>query len=53
LSETIQRIQQWAEIIGPNRYLQALLIAVVFIVVGKIAKTLKIDSGRSSRRIAA
>ena len=38
MSETIQRIQQWAEIIGPNRYLQALLIAVVFIVIGKIAE---------------
>ncbi len=38
MNETIQRIQDWALIIGPNKYLQALTIAVVFIVVGKIAE---------------
>ncbi len=37
MNEFIQRIQGWALIIGPNKYLQALTIAVVFIVVGKVA----------------
>jgi len=31
------RVQQLAELIGPNVYLQAAIIAVVFIVIGKIA----------------
>ena len=35
--ETIQQVQQWAELIGPNAYLQAFAIALVFIVIGKIA----------------
>ena len=38
MNETIERIQNWAEIIGPNIYLQALAIAVTFIVLGKIAE---------------
>ena len=37
LTEIITRIQQTAELIGPNVYLQAAIIAVIFIVVGKIA----------------
>jgi small-conductance mechanosensitive channel len=31
------RVQQFAELIGPNVYLQAAIIAAVFIVIGKIA----------------
>ena len=37
MNETIQKVQELAELIGPNLYLQALVIATVFIVVGKIA----------------
>ena len=37
LTELIARIQQTAELIGPNVYLQAAIIAVAFILVGKIA----------------
>jgi small-conductance mechanosensitive channel len=37
LNETIQQVQQWAELIGPNAYLQAFAIALAFIVIGKIA----------------
>jgi len=37
LTELIARIQQTAELIGPNVYLQAAIIAVVFIFFGKIA----------------
>ena len=33
----MQRVQDWAGILGPNVYLQALAIALVFIIVGKIA----------------
>jgi len=40
MNEIIQRIQDWALIIGPNKYLQALAIAVVFIAVGKVAELL-------------
>jgi MscS family membrane protein len=36
-NELISRIQQFAEIIGPNAYLQALIIAVAFILGGKVA----------------
>jgi len=35
--ELISRIQQTAEIMGPNAYLQAALIAVTFVILGKIA----------------
>ena len=38
MSDPIQKIQQWAEIIGPNIYLQAISIAVAFILIGKIAE---------------
>jgi MscS family membrane protein len=37
LTEMISRVQQAAELIGPNAYLQAAIIAVAFIIVGKIA----------------
>jgi MscS family membrane protein len=37
LSELIGQVQKLAELIGPNVYLQAAIIATVFIVVGKIA----------------
>ena len=37
MNQTIDQIQRLAELIGPNAYLQALVIAVGFIVVGKIA----------------
>lgn len=36
-SELTAKIQQLAELIGPNAYLQAMIIAVVFIILGKIA----------------
>ena len=37
MEETIHEIRRLAELIGPNAYLQALVIAVAFILVGKIA----------------
>jgi small-conductance mechanosensitive channel len=37
MSELIAKVQQLAELIGPNNYLQAAIIAAVFIFVGKIA----------------
>jgi len=37
LQETISEIHSWAEILGPNIYLQAAAIAAVFMLVGKIA----------------
>ncbi len=37
MTDLIARIQQLAELIGPNIYLQAAIIAAAFIVVGKIA----------------
>lgn len=37
VSELIEKVQKLAEIIGPNLYLQALVIAFVFVVIGKIA----------------
>ena len=37
LTELISWIQQLAELIGPNAYLQAAIIAIAFIFVGKIA----------------
>jgi MscS family membrane protein len=37
LTEIISRVQHAAELIGPNTYLQAAIIAVAFIIVGKIA----------------
>jgi len=37
LEKVIEQVQRLAELIGPNAYLQALAIALVFILVGKIA----------------
>jgi small-conductance mechanosensitive channel len=37
LNDLIARVQQLAELIGPNVYLQAAIIAAIFIIVGKIA----------------
>ncbi len=37
LQDLIARVERFAELIGPNVYLQAMIIAVAFIVVGKIA----------------
>jgi small-conductance mechanosensitive channel len=37
LNDLTDRVQQLAELIGPNIYLQAAIIAAVFIIVGKIA----------------
>jgi small-conductance mechanosensitive channel len=37
LSDLIDRVQRLAELIGPNVYLQALVIAIAFIAFGKIA----------------
>lgn len=37
MNELISKVQQLAELIGPNPYLQAAIIAAVFIIVGKIA----------------
>ena len=37
LTDLISRVQQLAELIGPNVYLQAAIIAVTFLVAGKIA----------------
>lgn len=37
MTDLITRIQQLAELIGPNVYLQAAIIAAAFIIVGKIA----------------
>ena len=37
MNEFIAKVQQLAELIGPNNYLQAAIIAAVFIIAGKIA----------------
>ncbi len=37
MNELISKVQQLAELIGPNPYLQAAIIAAVFIIAGKIA----------------
>jgi len=37
MQEFIQQVQDWVQILGPNVYLQALAIAVLFIIFGKIA----------------
>ena len=37
MDKVIEQVQRLAELIGPNAYLQALAIALVFILVGKIA----------------
>ncbi|MEJ2275984.1 MAG: hypothetical protein P8Y01_15690 [Woeseiaceae bacterium] len=37
MNELIAEVQKLAELIGPNAYLQAAIIATVFILLGKIA----------------
>ncbi len=37
MTDPISKIQQFAELIGPNVYLQAVIIAIAFVVVGKVA----------------
>ena len=37
MNELIERVQSWAEIFGPNIYLQAAALALGFILLGKIA----------------
>ena len=50
MNDPIQQVQEWAELIGPNVYLQAFAIALMFIVVGKIADWL---FSRMIARVAA
>ena len=51
MNEIFQDIQDWALIIGPNKYLQALTIAVLFVVVGKVADLIFTSMiGRFARR---
>ena len=38
MNESIAKVQELAELIGPNVYLQALVIAVAFILFGKVAE---------------
>ena len=38
MNDVIDQVQSWAEFIGPNIYLQAVAIAVAFILIGKIAE---------------
>jgi small-conductance mechanosensitive channel len=37
VQEILEQVQSWARLLGPNVYLQALGIAIAFIVIGKIA----------------
>ena len=37
MNDIIDQVQSWAEIIGPNIYLQAVAVAAAFIVIGKVA----------------
>ena len=37
MDDLINRVQQLAELIGPNTYLQAAIIAAIFIILGKVA----------------
>jgi small-conductance mechanosensitive channel len=51
MGELIDRVQQLAELIGPNKYLQAAAIAAGFILLGKIADwTLSRALGRVAKR---
>ena len=51
MTDLIARIQQLSEIVGPNVFLQAAIIAVVFIVIGKIADwIISAIIGRIARR---
>jgi small-conductance mechanosensitive channel len=40
LQDTIEQFRSWAEILGPNIYLQAFVVAVAFILLGKLAELL-------------
>lgn len=40
MDEIIQRVLEWAAIIGPNKYLQAIAIVIAFIAIGKVASWL-------------
>jgi len=37
VQDILEQIQGWAKLLGPNIYIQAIAIAVIFIVIGKIA----------------
>jgi small-conductance mechanosensitive channel len=37
LNELIDQVKAWAEVFGPNIYLQAVALAIVFILLGKVA----------------
>lgn len=37
MQETIEQLRSWAEILGPNIYLQAAITAVTFVLLGKLA----------------
>ena len=51
MTELIDRVQALAELVGPNRYLQAIIIALVFILIGKIGDwVLTSMAGRFARR---
>ena len=53
MTDLIARIQQLSEIVGPNVFLQAAIIAVAFIVIGKIADwIISAIIGRIARRSA-
>ncbi len=53
MTDLIARIQQLSEIVGPNVFLQAAIIAVVFIVIGKISDwIISAIIGRIARRSA-
>ena len=40
MQDAIEQFQSWAQILGPNIYLQAAIVAVAFILVGKLADLL-------------
>ncbi len=51
MSELIERVRALAELVGPNTYLQAIIIALVFILTGKIGDwVLSAMAGRFARR---
>lgn len=37
MQEIFSKIESWVQLLGPNRYVQAIALAVAFIVIGKIA----------------
>jgi small-conductance mechanosensitive channel len=51
LQNFLTQIERWAELLGPNKYLQAAAIAVVFVFAGKIADILLSKTlGKLARR---